>query len=83
MNNLAVVTEIAPSQRSRPPLDLRGTVAQLRKQHRRADEDALAEMLATTIMEDSGLLKEVCLFAVTKLSAALDAEIAKLLRPDA
>ena len=59
---LAVVSNTTPSPQHRPTPDLRATVEDLRRRHRRADPDEIAQFLFTTLREDDDLLLEVCRF---------------------
>jgi DNA polymerase II large subunit len=72
--SLAVIRDTAPSQYPHRPPDLRGTVEELRRRNRRADEGRLAECLVTVLSEDADLLLEASRFIIEKISAAIDAQ---------
>jgi hypothetical protein len=74
MSSLAVVHDTAPRQ-SRPSMDLRTTVEDLSRRHRRAGPDKLAEMLVTVLSEDADLLLQASHFIVEKIGAAIDAQV--------
>jgi hypothetical protein len=75
MSNLAIVHNTASSHPHRPPADLRTTVEELRRRHRRADTDELAERLTTLLSEDAALLLECSRFAIQRIGAAIDARV--------
>jgi hypothetical protein len=71
---LAVVSNTTPSPQHRPTPDLRATVEDLRRRHRRADPDEIAQFLFTTLREDDDLLLEACRFVASKTLMAIAAQ---------
>jgi hypothetical protein len=71
--SLAIVHD-TPLQQSHHQADLSTVVADLRRRHRRANEDQLAELLATLLTEDGDLLLEAATFVVKKFVAAAEAQ---------
>lgn len=74
MSNLAIVSAATSPQPHHPPVDLRATVEELRRRHRRADEAELAELLVTRLAEDGDLLLEAATFVVNKTLMAIAAQ---------
>jgi hypothetical protein len=73
--SLAIVRDAPPSPHlHRPPADLRSVVEDLRRRHRRADEDELSQFLMTAVSEGDDLLLEVCRFAVGRTLMAIAAQ---------